>query len=499
MTDDIRVLCVGEDGSDSPAAGDLERRDDQFAVVTERRAAEALDRLGGSGFDCVVSGYELPGADGVDFLGAVRETHPQLPFILFTAQGSEAVAGEAIDAGVTEYVRKQQGHGALADRIRDAVRQSRSERRSRRDTLEALHRVATSIQTEGTVEDVCERTVAAAADVLDFALCSLMIRDGEWLVPYATSEDAPEDASRRMRIDQGLAGKTHQTDTAQVVDEVREDDETDPAKEFYRSAISVPVGDRGVFQAVSTEPSAFDSGDVELAELLVSHAGGAIDRIERERELEQQNERLGEFASVVSHDLRNPLNVASGRLAMVREECDSPHVDVIARQHRRMEQLIDDLLALAREGQAGVEFEPVALDALARASWRGLAAEGASLVAATDAVVRADPDCLRQLLKNLFRNAIDHGGDDVTVTVGLLEDRPGFYVADDGHGVPEEDREQVFDHGYSTSDRGTGFGLSIVSRIADAHGWDVTVAASDDGGAQFEVTGVDVRPAESGA
>jgi signal transduction histidine kinase len=163
-----------------------------------------------------------------------------------------------------------------------------------------------------------------------------------------------------------------------------------------------------------------------------------------------------------------------------------------------MEQLIDDLLALARERQAGVEFEPVALDALGRSSWRSLVAEEASLVAATDAVIRADPDRLRQLLRNLFCNAIDHGGDDVTVTVGLLGDRPGFYVADDGHGIPEEEREQVFDHGYSTSDGGTGFGLSIVSRIADTHGWDVTVVASDDGGARFEVTGVDVRPAESG-
>jgi len=491
MTDGIRVLYVDDEESDGPAVGGLERQDD-LTVTAERRAGEALDRLDNGAFDCVVSGYELAATDGVDFLEAVREDHPRLPFILFTARGSEAVASAAIDAGVTGYVRKERGHEALADRLRVAVGRSRPERHRRRDMLEALHRVATSIQTEETVEAVCEQTVAAAADVLDFTLCSLLVREGEWLVPYATSEDAPPGASRRMRIDQGLAGKTYRTGTGQVVDEVSESDDTDPAREFYRSGLSVPVGDHGVFQAVSTEPGAFDEGDIELAELLVSHAASAIDRIERERELEQQNERLGEFASVVSHDLRNPLNVAGGRLELAREECDSPHLDVIARQHERMGQLIDDLLALAREGRAEVEFEPVALDELGRACWGSVATDRASLAVATDAVVRADPDRLRQLLENLFRNAVDHGGDGVTVTVGLLEDRSGFYVADDGPGVPEEERERVFDHGYSTSDGGTGFGLSIVSRIADAHRWDVAVTASDAGGARFEVTGVDV-------
>jgi len=153
----------------------------------------------------------------------------------------------------------------------------------RRQALEALHDVTNSIQTADTVEDVCELAVTAAADILEFTMCTVLIREGEWLVPYATSDDSPVDTSQRMRIDQGGAGRTYRTGTTQVADDFGDDPDADPVKSSYRSGLSIPVGDHGIFQAVSTETAAFDETDVELAELLVSHAESAIDRIEREK------------------------------------------------------------------------------------------------------------------------------------------------------------------------------------------------------------------------
>jgi signal transduction histidine kinase len=73
--------------------------------------------------------------------------------------------------------------------------------------------------------------------------------------------------------------------------------------------------------------------------------------------------------------------------------------------------------------------------------------------------------------------------------VGTFDD--GFYVADDGPGVPEADRESVFESGYSTDREGTGLGLTIVQEIAEAHGWEVSVTDSESGGARFEITGVE--------
>lgn len=97
------------------------------------------------------------------------------------------------------------------------------------------------------------------------------------------------------------------------------------------------------------------------------------------------------------------------------------------------------------------------------------------------------------MLENLFSNAVTHAGADVAVTVGALDG--GFYVADDGPGIPEDVRGTVFEAGHSTEEDGTGFGLAIVEAIADAHDWTVSLAESKAGGARFEFTGVDVLEA----
>jgi signal transduction histidine kinase len=131
----------------------------------------------------------------------------------------------------------------------------------------------------------------------------------------------------------------------------------------------------------------------------------------------------------------------------------------------------------------------VNLFALAETCWHNVVTTRATIERKTDRTIRADPSRLQQLLENVFRNAVEHGGDDVTVTVGELAD--GFYIEDDGRGIPADERADVFDVGYSTTDEGIGFGLSIVKRIAEGHGWTVSVTESDAGGARFGITGVE--------
>ena len=210
------------------------------------------------------------------------------------------------------------------------------------------------------------------------------------------------------------------------------------------------------------------------------------DRKRRERELERQNERLDEFASVVSHDLRNPLGVARGHLELARTaegEKRTAHLESIEDAHERMEQLVERLLAFARQGEPATAPTEVSLGALTREAWGTVETGSLSLAVAGDAEVTADPDRLRQLLENLLRNTAEHADTASEITVGPLGG--GFYVEDDGPGIPESDREAVLDSGYSGGD-GTGFGLSIVETIAEAHGWDLDVVDGDDGGARFE-------------
>ena len=210
----------------------------------------------------------------------------------------------------------------------------------------------------------------------------------------------------------------------------------------------------------------------------------------RERELQRQNERLEQFASVVSHDLRNPLTVAQGRVDLAREECESEHLEAAATGIDRSLDLIADLLTLARGGQDVSDTEQIDLATVAKTSLESVDTAAADLDVEVDQTIRADRSRLRQVLENLFRNAVEHGGEDVTVTVAGTPD--GFAVADDGPGIPAADREAVFEQGYTESQDGTGFGLSIVETIVEAHGWEVQITESATGGARFDITGVDI-------
>jgi signal transduction histidine kinase len=210
---------------------------------------------------------------------------------------------------------------------------------------------------------------------------------------------------------------------------------------------------------------------------------GIIRDIEERKERE---ERLEQFASVVSHDLRGPLNVILGRVELANERTEMSELDTIAEAAERMDGLIEDLLTLAQQGQTVGELHDVSLSSVAEQAWQSIDTADATLDSWATLTLTADSDRLRELLENLFRNAIEHGRDDVTITVGRLEGGNGFYVADDGTGIPAERHSEVFEHGYTTDERGTGFGLSIVERIAEAHGWTASVTESEDGGARFE-------------
>jgi PAS domain S-box-containing protein len=228
---------------------------------------------------------------------------------------------------------------------------------------------------------------------------------------------------------------------------------------------------------------------------VVVNSRDVTERKERQRELEAANEdlertnaRLERFSSVVSHDLRNPLNVAEGYTELLEERVDEPEVAEIRESHERMRRIIEDVLALAHDTDGMDAREELSLAALATEAWGNVDTADATLDP-TDGVVLGDRDRLVRALENLFRNAIEHAGSDVTVDVGPLAD--GFYVADDGHGIPPGIRETLFEEGVTGGD-GTGLGLAIVADIVHEHGWEID-AVDAPAGARFEVTGDERR------
>jgi PAS domain S-box-containing protein len=254
----------------------------------------------------------------------------------------------------------------------------------------------------------------------------------------------------------------------------------------------------GQFIEVRATPITDDSGRQIGWTLLLQDVS---ERVRRERDLEAQVEKLDRFASIVSHDLRNPINVARGYIQQTQATGDLDNLDKSLDAVDRMDAIIEDVLALTRGGEEVTEPRPVSLQSLARETWGVVDTGAADLEVTDDTQIVADPDRLRRLLENLFRNSIEHGveptGDDKpfaaghTVTVGVHEDEGTSVtvsVADNGVGIPPDRHEQVFEDGYTTG--GTGLGLTIVEQIAGAHGWTVDLTDSPEGGASFELHGV---------
>ncbi|RNJ26334.1 PAS domain S-box protein [Halosegnis longus] len=704
----IRVLHV----DDEPGFGDmvaefLEREDAHLDVTTATSAADGIERLEETQFDCIVSDYDMPDQNGLQFFESVRDAHPNLPFILFTGKGSEEIASDAISAGVDDYLQKQGGTGQytlLAHRITNAVAQYRSEQEieASQERLSLFFEQSPLGALEWTAEFDIARANEQAEEILGFAEEELVGSSWRRLIPEAEQDGVAEmfsemlaeskaydveqetitsdgeriicewhhrvvrdelgdivtvfskfqNISQRVRREEKLAkerafteqaldtlddvfyvveadgtltrwnerlseitghsdveldGKDVQTlfspaDRDSVSDAIETAVEagtatveaslltaageptpyeltgrrlTDPHGEFvgivgigrdlserkerkaelqfvhdlldqteqiadvggwelemetgemfwtahlfemlgvdYEDAppldealdVYVEEDRERVANAIETvvatgEPAKVEAryerpggeirwfgvqGEPGIEDGKVTRIRGAVQDITEHKQREAQ---LEQFASIVSHDLRNPLNVAEGRLELARQECDSEHLPRVAQAHERMSDLIADLLDLARgDGRVGV-IERIDLGALAGECWDAVETGDATLVNDAESHFHADRSQLKQLLENLIRNAIEHGGDDVTITIG---DQPGgFYVADDGPGIPPEDREQVFEPGYSTSTDGTGFGLSIIRQITEAHGWTVNIDTSADGGVRFEVTGVE--------
>jgi PAS domain S-box-containing protein len=327
-------------------------------------------------------------------------------------------------------------------------------------------------------------------DLLEHALVSTDTYVWEWdletqeVERYPTVEPLFGVTSARIgNVFDGFIERVHPEDRDRVEELIEEGIETGTGYQFECRFETADgswcwIRDRARVQTADGEPVRAIGSVTDVTE-----------QKEREGRLERQNERLEEFTDIVSHDLRSPLGVASGKLALAEEECESAHLADVRQALDRMSALVDDLLSLARLGETVGTREEVPLAGVARRSWQHVESEAATLTVETDLSLRADPSRLQQLLENLLSNAVTYAGPECEITVGSLED--GFFVSDDGPGITPGERDEIFEGGYTTSQDGTGFGLSIVREIAQAHDWSIEVGAGDDGGARFEFTGVE--------
>jgi nitrogen-specific signal transduction histidine kinase len=464
--------------------------------------SDALARLSESDADGLVVG-SLAGRDAAAFVRSVRRAHPGLPVVVVASSDSQPV-GTLFEAGATDVLRpppapdgESRGDAPGTDaadlsdwgreaaaRLGNAVGCHRADRPDRAtddatamiEGRELLDAVFESVPIHLYVKDAQGRHVRVSEAYVDSPEILLGKRDNE-IEDIDHGEQTHRDDMRV--IEEGVPVLNKE----ECIDEVDQDNFSVEFLHDQYPGAQRPDESAERWMLTSKVPLRDSDGTVVG---LVGVSRDISERKQYQKELERQNERLEKFASIVSHDLRNPLNVASGYLELVQADCESEHLERIADAHDRMSELIEELLRLARDGRDVAEPELTDLAVAVRDAWDLGDTSDADLVLDGDLpTVETDPGRVRELFANLFDNAVTHAGPSVTVRVGPL-DGGGLYVADDGPGIPPDDRDRVLDHGYTTDEDGTGFGLAIVTTIADAHDWDVSVTASETGGARFE-------------
>jgi signal transduction histidine kinase len=368
--------------------------------------------------------------------------------------------------------------------------------------LDALHAATRRLMDAETEQEICDVAVTAVPDIFDVPFGGLWLYDAEATELQLTAET--ERAAKLLGADVVYRPGNSISWEAFDTGEMRVFDGSDPDQDSYNddsrigTEMILPVGEYGVLNVGSYEEDAFAPVEFQIGRLLAANVETALDKAEREHALQVKNDRLEEFVGIVSHDLRNPLTVADGNLQLARADNDSSELANVADAIDRMDSLIDELLTLAEQGYVVEERTTLDLADVAERAWSSVHTPEATLQVDGSVAIFGDEQRLLQVFENLFRNAVEHAGPEVTIRVGPLETlhtstrvsaadtTDGFYVTDDGPGIPEADESAVFESGHSTS--GTGLGLSIVKRIVEAHGWAISAGEAIQTGARFEIT-----------
>ncbi len=236
-----------------------------------------------------------------------------------------------------------------------------------------------------------------------------------------------------------------------------------------------------------------------LAERLRLTGGQLVIAEERAQRAERMAS-LGRLATGLAHEIRNPLGAISGCIQLLRSAAGLNDEErelcaIIQRESARLDELVTDMVDLARPRQPNfvpVDIAGIARDVVELSSASGRAASDVAVQYVgphAGALVRADGAQLRQLVWNLVRNAVQasSAGDEVRVELAGANGRMVLRVIDQGAGIDEKARENLFDAFFTTRSHGTGVGLAVVKRIADEHEFSVQVGSLEGRGATFEV------------
>lgn len=541
MDSGFSILYIANETTPTDAVNSRLGGDWQISIADSPNAA--IDNLSNSDADCIVYDGDSEDREGVDFYIQHEELIGDTPYVLYTTDDSSTYLQRAIRSGVDDVVIKDTGvepDGGVETRNTSGAKPhdanpvvSEGETPSTvSDSITLLqYRLATllldqEIEIEEVVFSSIRSLLGAADDELDLKIDFALESLGEAIgatrcVVYNFNDNGDQTVYERVNEWCGRESNCHDPEIS-----VLGGDEIDaaeyPGHESHATQFEYVCRDWTPASTLPIHTNTIEQGDAKIGTFVsyplvidfqlqgviavttkyprtwtervnrqIKSLGEVILTTKQQRDnrvkMKEQNEQLEQFTSVISHDLQNPLSIAKGYVGIAIDEGDVSHLDEAAEALERMEEMIDELLTLAKQGEAIGETTATDIATVVNNAWGNVDTKQAELV--TEGLnsmpkYQTDTSRLQEAIENLIKNAIDHVGEDVEITVKQIEN--GIAIGDDGDGIPEDERDKIFDRGYTGGD-GTGFGLAIVEEVVDAHGWDIDLSESDAGGAEFQI------------
>ncbi len=403
--------------------------------------------------------------------------------------------GEFIVSDI-EYEGERAALGVVRDiterkEMEKELRKSKQEVADSKSKLKHLYTITRKMASAPSKEQVYELIVDCAEDILELDICKIMIPKGNEMVVEAISKKSNIEDGASIPIRDSIAGKSYRKNEVFLIDELDECKEASPFKDDFHSGMSIPIADSAVFQAVSERKKQYSQEDMELAELLISHAEEAIKRIESE----QRSEFL---LTLLRHDLKNKSQIVRGYLQLMSESDPpsefKPMIEKALNANIEGNELLEKVGTL-RDIDREEEITSVnVLSHIKEAvkNRREMAEEKGIDIEYEDLPVMIKGGALlEELFSNLLNNSIQHSeGDEIRIGITENEEQDEVIVSveDNGKGISEEVKDEIFDRGTKGSDSsGLGIGLFLVKRIAKSYNGRVEATDSSMGGARFDI------------
>ncbi|WP_158059095.1 response regulator [Halorussus halophilus] len=488
--------------------------DDEYGirVHTVESATDALGLLEDEQFDCVVSDYEMPGMNGLELLGTVRDEYSNLPFILLTGGGSEQIASKAISTGVTDYLKKGTGKEqftVLANRIENAVARRRTEQLSLRQTEvnDLVWDVSQAVLQESSREDiehtVCSRIGSSEA----YALAWVGKVDGETVRPksHCVSKDAEFEP---IALDDGKKPVSVAVETGEVqvgstpildVD-VAIDDESCREAIVPLASESDPVGVLGI---CSEARHAFGETERRVLSKFGNSVAYAIESVRTRKELVRREQRLQVFNRILRHNLRNDLNVVLGYADELHDEVPDakPEADIIRKKASDLIEISEKAREVGKtlDGDDRTKRQIDVTNCVERtcAEFRQTYPDAEIRSNLPDAAPVYADKTLEAAIGEVLENAIEHNDDErPTVELAISADDGdhstdhGWFeltIADDGPGIPQEERAVLLEGEETALHHGSGLGLWLTNWIVGKFGGELTFEESRNDGSVVRI------------